>query len=315
MNILIIDEQADFYGRELQAAFPGITVNAVHSRKEADPYIAGMDVLGAKGSVRIFDDALIRPAAKLKWIQAFTTGTDGIKKVPSLKKETLLTSMRGIHGPQMAEMAVMQMIALGRDLPRYVRQQGRGVWQKSEPRSIHRKTLVIVGIGIIGEALAIRAKPFGMTVIGVTETPRPLPGFDRMVRRPELEAVAREADYLVAVLPWSPETDKIIGARVFAAMKPTAYFINIARGGVCDEAALLAALREKRIAGAALDVFTKEPLDPEHPFWGLENVILTPHTAGDSDEYHEQAVEVMKKNLRCFLDGRVPDMVNRVPLA
>jgi phosphoglycerate dehydrogenase-like enzyme len=152
-----------------------------------------------------------------------------------------------------------------------------------------------------------------MTVTGITATPRPLPGFDRMVGRDKLEQVAAEVDFLVALVPWSPENDKIVSARVIAAMKPDACFVNIARGGVCDEQALLAALQEKRIAGAALDVFAKEPLDPAHPFWDMENVILTPHTAGDSDVYHERACEVLIENLEHFLGGRKDAMVNVVP--
>jgi D-2-hydroxyacid dehydrogenase (NADP+) len=254
----------------------------------------------------------LRRATRLEWIQAFTTGTDAVKHLPSLRSEVILTSMRGIHGPQMAEMAMLLMIALARDFPRHIRNQQEHRWTKHEQRQLCGKTVAILGIGVSGEALAIRAKAFDMHVIGITGTPRDLPGFDRVLPRERLLEAAAEADFLCLLLPWTPENDKIIDARVLNAMKPGACLVNIARGGVCDEQALLVALRSRRLAGAALDVFKPEPLDPSHPFWDMDNVIITPHTAGDSDNYHERALDVTIENMRKFLAGRPGEMVNLV---
>lgn len=311
-RVLVIDPLWNFYCNGLRGAFSGIELDGAATAAEAEGYLAGAEIICAKTIPRIFNDALLRKAARLEWIQAFTTGTDAIQHLAELRREVILTSMRGIHGPQMAEMAMMLMIALARDFPRHLRNQQAHLWTKHEQRQLHGKTVVILGIGVSGEALAIGAKAFGMRVIGVTGTPRDLPGFDRVLPRDRMIEAVAEADFLCLLLPWTPENDKIIDARVLDAMKPGAYLVNIARGGVCDEQALLAALSSGRIAGAALDVFKPEPLEPSHPFWAMDNVIVTPHTAGDSDNYHQRALEVTIDNMKQFLAGRAHEMVNIV---
>jgi phosphoglycerate dehydrogenase-like enzyme len=173
--------------------------------------------------------------------------------------------------------------------------------------------VVIVGVGLISEALAPRCKAFGMKVIGVTSAPRVLPGFDRMMARGELEAAARLADFLIVLAPYTPANDRLVSAKVIAAMKPSACLVNIARGGVCDEEALLAAVRERRIAGAGLDVFRTEPLPPEHPFWREENILITCRQSGGTSDYHELALPIVEHNLRCFAEDRLGDMLNVVP--
>jgi phosphoglycerate dehydrogenase-like enzyme len=151
-----------------------------------------------------------------------------------------------------------------------------------------------------------------MTVIGVSSTMRPVTGFDRMHHRDDLCAVAAEVDFLVLLTPYSPETRGLVGAQVFAAMKPSSYLINLARGGVVDEAALIEALESGRIAGAALDVFNEEPLPASHPLWTARNVIITPHGAGFYDGYPARALPAIARNMRCFLAGDIAGMINRV---
>jgi len=255
---------------------------------------------------------MVREAHSLKWIQVFTTGTDHITNMRSLKPETIVTSMRGIHGPQMAEMALMLMFALARDLPRMIRNQADERWERFLQRRLYGKTVLILGVGIIGGELGPRCKALGMTVVGVSNSPRAMPGFDRIVPRADLTKAVPEADFLVVLVPFERGTDKIVNAELFRAMKPSAYLINIARGGVCDEQALIAALREKRIAGAALDVFQTEPLPADSPLWRMDNVIVTPHHGGQCDVYNELVLGLFQKNLECFLEGRVSDMVNLV---
>jgi D-2-hydroxyacid dehydrogenase (NADP+) len=150
-----------------------------------------------------------------------------------------------------------------------------------------------------------------MTVLGITATPRAVSGFDRMHRRDELMAMAPTLDYLVLLAPHTPETHHIVDARVLAALRPQAYLINVGRGGIVDEAALLAALSERRIAGAMVDVFAQEPLPPEHPFWALDTlIIITPHVAGFSENFQAKAFPIIEANLRAFLAGDVAAMVN-----
>jgi phosphoglycerate dehydrogenase-like enzyme len=143
----------------------------------------------------------------------------------------------------------------------------------------------------------------GMTVVGVTSSPRKVAGFDRVHAMGELMTVLPTLDYLVLLTPYSPATHHMIDAKVFAAMKPSSYFINVARGGVVDEDAMIEALRAKTFAGAALDVFSQEPLDPSSPYWDLPNVIITPHTSGAMQDYWTPLVALFSENLRRFEKG------------
>jgi D-2-hydroxyacid dehydrogenase (NADP+) len=242
-----------------------------------------------------------------------TTGFDAIVGSRTLRPEVVLTTTRGIHGPQTSEMAFMYMLNLARDYPRMHDNQKRHAWKRWTQVRLYGKTVVITGLGQIAEALAPRCKAFGMTVLGVTRTPRPVNGYDRMYSYAELERVAGLADFLVVLTPYSPETDNLINARVLSAMKRSAFLINLARGGLCDEDALLDALRAKRIAGAGLDVFRTEPLPPQSPFWDLDNVLITAHCSGSSDDNLALTWPIIETNMQCFLAGRCSEMINQVP--
>ena len=165
----------------------------------------------------------------------------------------------------------------------------------------HDKTVGIFGVGQIAEILAPKCKAFGMRVVGVTSAPRNLAGFDRMHRREELARVIGDFDFLILLTPLTTATRNSIDAKIFAAMKPTSYLINLARGGVVDEGALIEALAKGRIAGAALDVFNQEPLPADHPFWSMSNVIITAHQGGFCDVYVDHALPTIEANLERFL--------------
>ena len=206
----------------------------------------------------------------------------------------------------------MLMLALSRELPRVVRNQDRHKWDRFPARLLKDKTVGIFGVGAIAEALAPKCKAFGMTVVGISSTKREVAGFDRMYGRDELERAVREVDYLVLLTPYSPATRGIVGAKTFSAMKPTSYLVNLARGGVVDEEALIKALEQGQIAGAALDVFNQEPLPEDHPFWTMEKVLITPHLGGFYDTYPAYALPVVEENLRRFLAGHTKNMINVV---
>jgi phosphoglycerate dehydrogenase-like enzyme len=179
-------------------------------------------------------------------------------------------------------------------------------------KQIDRKTVGIYCIWLIAEALAPRCKALGMTVIGFTATKRAVPGFDRMLLRGELTKIAGELDFLVLLAPFTEETRNVINADVFAAMKPGSYLVNVARGGIVDEDALIAALDSGKLAGAALDVFQTEPLPPDHRLWSMPNVIITPHLGGFCDTYAERALPTIEHNMACFLRGDMAGMINVV---
>ena len=224
----------------------------------------------------------------------------------------LITSGRGIHGPAMREQVLYLMMGVSRDVAHQVEDKKARVWQRRLWSTLDGKTAVIVGVGVVGIAIGEVLKALGMTVIGVTRTPRAIAGFDEMMSTDRLAEAARRADYLINVLPADAPNLGIFSAEVIAAMKPTAYFINGGRGQTVDEAALVAALREGRIAGAGLDVFQKSPLPRDSPFWDLPNVFITPNVGGYIVEYEEQIMPLVVDNMRLFLAGRQSEMQNIV---
>jgi D-2-hydroxyacid dehydrogenase (NADP+) len=256
---------------------------------------------------RLFDDA-----PNLRWVQALGTGTDGIVDLPSFRSDIRVTNIRGIHGPAMSEAALLAMLAMARDFPRAVRAQDRHSWERWPSRLLNCGTVGIFGIGSIAEALAPRCKALGMTVVGISSVRRTVAGFDCMFARDELLDAVRELDFLVILTPYSEATRNVVDAKVLAAMKPSACVINLARGGVVDESALIKALDQKQIAGAALDVFTTEPLPANHPLWGRSDVIITAHLGGMYDRYLDDAMPTIAHNLSCFLANDMKGMINIV---
>jgi len=313
-NILILlampENVRKQYHDGIKARFPDVTVNVVDNHAKVDPYIGEADVLITFGPM--MSDQVLAKAAKLKWIQALGTGVDGITDQASLRREVIVTNLHGIHGPPVSEAAFMSMLALSRQLPRTVRNQDKHHWERFPARLLHDKTVGIFGIGVIAEELAPKCKAFGMKVVGISSTQRPVPGFDRVYDRSQLTEAVRELDYLVLLTPLTPQTRNSVDAKVLAAMKPGAYLVNLARGGVVDEAALMAALKNKQLAGAALDVFATEPLPMDHPLWDMESVIITTHQGGFCDVYVNFAMPVIEENLRKFIAGDIAGMINRV---
>lgn len=290
--------------------FPGISLLATDDRSVAMQNLA--DTQALIGHHFQFDNDMLALAPHLRWIQSLTTGTDGILKLPALRPQVTVTSTRGMHGPQMSELVFLQMLALLRDFPRILRNQTERHWERWPQPLLWGKTAVIVGVGAIAEALAPRCQAFGMRVLGVSGSARTPPGFDGMFDRAELAKAAALADFLVLIVPLTASTESLVGAKVLAAMKRSAYLINVARGGVLDEMALTAALDEGRIAGAALDVFREQPLPSSHPLWNHKGVIVTPLIGGMSDIYLDQAYAIVRVNLGHFLNGEMDAMRNIV---
>ena len=298
------------YHEGIKSRFPGIEINLVDHHSKVDPFIAEADVLLTFGPMMA--EHVLEKARKLKWIQALGSGVDGITDRPSLRPDVLVTNLHGIHGAPVSEAALAAMLSLGRGLARNLRNQQQHKWERFPASLLKGKTVVIYGVGSIAAELAPKCKAFGMRVLGISSTTRTLPGFDRILPRSELVAAASEADYLVLLTPYSEATRGSVGGNVFAAMKPTAHLVNLARGGVVDEEALMAALTTRRIAGAALDVFSEEPLPESHPLWAMDNVLITPHQGGFYDEYVNEALPVIEHNLRKFLAGDTAGMINLV---
>lgn len=294
------------YVAGLQKEFADINIHVVDHHSKVGPYIASTDVLLTFGTMMA--DHVAAAAPNLKWIQALGTGTDGILDLESLRSDVIVTNVRGIQGAAMSEAALTAMLALSRDLPRSIRCQELQSWERWPTTLLHGKTIGILGVGAIAEALAPRCKAMGMTVVGIDLVPRDVAGFDKVRPRSELAEAIGEFDYLVVLLPLSVETRNTVSAEVIEAMKPTSYLINIARGGVVDEGALISALESGKIAGAALDVFCEEPLPMGHPLWSVKNLIITSHLGGFYDRYVDDALPIVVDNMRRFLAGDVKNM-------
>jgi len=299
------------YRDRLRARFPQLAIDLVDHHSKVGPHIRAADVLLTFAPM--LTPKVLEQAAALRWVQALGTGVDNLIDLPTLRDNVVVTNVRGIHGPPVSEAAMGAMLAIARNLPEAFRAQIERQWRRWPAQLLHNKTVGIFGVGVIAEALAPKCKAFGMHTIGISSTPRPVAGFDRMLSRDELLDVAGEFDFFVLLTPLTEQTRNSVDAKFFAALKPTCFFVNLARGGVVDEPALVEALAAKRLAGAALDVFTEEPLPSDHPFWAMDNVIITTHQGGFCDVYIDYALPTVEANMRCFLDGNFGGMINIVP--
>jgi phosphoglycerate dehydrogenase-like enzyme len=244
-------------------------------------------------------------AAHLRWIHTTAAGVDGLLVPPVLEGRVLLTSSVGIH-IGLPEHVMGLVLAFARRLHVAIRHQIAHRWDRASVigEEIAGRVLGVLGLGTIGRALAERAAVFGMRVIGTKRTPGPVPYVERVLPPGGTDEVLREADYLVIILPLTPQTRGLIDARALAMMKRTAVLINVGRGAVVKEADLIAALRAGTIAGAGLDVFEREPLPADSPLYDMPNVIVTPHVSGASHTYYDRAIPLFCENLRRYLHGQ-----------
>ena len=310
-EILVLDNFAEVYERRLVVAFPQVRLHTAHRLAELAADLSGIDVLIAFGIA--IDDDLMRRLSALKWVQSLATGVDHFTKCPYLRKDTFLTSARGIHGPGMRETVAFLMLALTRQAPRLVADKAARRWDRGQPWTpLNGRTAVIVGIGVGGIAIGQLLAAFGMRVIGVSRSPREIAGFDRIVHTDRLCEIAAEADFLIGILPGEAANADLIGESVFAAMRSSAYFINVGRGSTVDEDALIEALRSGRIAGAGLDVFATSPLPANSPLWDIDNAVICPQIGGFTSDYEHLALPIIEANMTLFLAGRGAEMRNLI---
>lgn len=271
-------------------------------------------------------DILPQPgeAPRLRWVQLHSAGLDHIADHPLLTGgDVTFTTASGIHAIQIAEYVFTQLLAFAHHIPRMFEDKAdhrwtKGRWDRYVPDELYGKTLGIVGYGQIGRRIAQIAQTFGMRVLAIKRNVRQLTseGFtllgigdpegdipDRIYPPLALKPFLKECDHVVLTAPLTTNTRHLIDADAIAAMQPHAVLVNVARGQVIDEQALIEALKEEKIAAAALDVFEEEPLLPESPLWELPNVILSPHVAGFTPRYDERATDLFAENLRRFVAG------------
>jgi len=286
--------------RGLQDAFERAEV--VFGFWGAELHQALVQAIDGGGRVRSIRDA----APRLRWIQLTSAGADRLLNSGFVEQGITVTTVSGLHATPIGEFVIGAMLQWAKGAPRTMRAQLRREWVRFAPTELHGKTVGVVGLGHIGGEVARLAKAFGCRVIANRRSEAPGAGHehvDEMLPAGALERLLGESDYVAVCVPLTKETRGLIGEAQLRAMKPTAFLVNIARGPVIEETALIGALREGVIAGAALDVFEREPLPPESPLWEMENVIITPHISGGTEIYNRRATEIFTRNLRRYLDG------------
>ena len=247
---------------------------------------------------------VLAAAPSIRWQHTPSAGVNHILTPTFLERDIILTNSAGVHAIPIAEFVLTFMLYHAKQLPKLRALQAEHHWRQDlELQELMEATLLIIGAGGIGQAIAQRASAFGMRVWGSRRNPQPLPGFERVLSATEWRSLLPDADYVVVATPLTPETRGMINAEVLRLMCPNAYFINIARGAVVDEAALITALREGWIAGAGLDTFATEPLASDSPFWSLPNVFVTPHCSGSSPRVNQRTIELFLDNLTRYRSG------------
>jgi len=288
----------------------GISSVAVRDLETLENRVGEADVLVISG---LWHDSLLDRAGKLRFIQAIGAGTDQFPLEELKKRGIRLASARGVNYRAVAEHAMALILALSRRLPEARDNQAKRVWRgmigdlSRREDELGGKTLLVVGLGQIGGRLAELAKAFDMRVVGLRRDPAAGRGAaDAVHAMGEFNSLLAEADFVALTCPLTTETENLVGAEALARMKPSAYLVNVARGRVVDEPALVEALTARRIAGAGIDVTAEEPLSQSSLLWGMEHVLLTPHTAGETRRYEDNVIEILRDNLGRLRRGEEP---------
>lgn len=282
---------------------PGVSVHPVSALDEL------LEVLPAAQAAVMWEYRadLLEPAwekaTRLEWLHVAGAGVDGALFPALVESRVTVTNAGGVFDSPVAEYAVTLLLALARDVVRTARLQAGAVWDRRPTRSLAGTHLVIVGAGSIGSAVARLARALGMSVVGIARAARDDPDYDAVLSAADLGRSLAHAHHVVVTLPLTAETEKLMDAEALGSLRPGATLVNVGRGAVIDETALLAALNEGRLAGAALDVFAREPLPPEHPLWHHPRVIVSPHMAANVDGVYDALVAQWRVNVARWLGG------------
>ena len=308
MRLIVTPYIAATYADAIRATAPGVELVTLDERADwnGDPADAEAAYLSfdmyPSGVVGRLLAALPRLAA-LRWVHTYSVGVDHPMYLPLVERGITFTNGAGSQSIPIAQHVLLMMLHHARRMDVWERAKQARTWTHALSEELTGKTVALFGLGGIGQEVARLAKAFRMRVIGLRRRPEPVEHVDEILPAGAVGELCARADYLVICAPLTRATRGAIGVAELTRMKPTAYLINVARGAIVDERALLAALREDRIAGAALDVFETEPLPPDHEFWALPNVVITPHTAPASPLHIARGTELFLENLRRYAAG------------
>jgi phosphoglycerate dehydrogenase-like enzyme len=307
MKKLIIAQDIEKEQTErIQQAAPGWEVITGKEPGSWENHLAEAEIIA--GWKRSMEEKALGSTTALRWIQTWSAGVDSLPLKEMENKNVLVTSANGVHAYPISETIFAMMLGLTRKIHAYVRNQGEKEWHHSGLNlEIHGKTIGIIGVGAIGKETAKIAKAFGMNVLGVRHSGKEARNVDEMFKTEQLHDILPRCDYVVITVPLTEETREMFGEREFQLMKDSAFLINIGRGETIKEQELIDALKSKNIAGAGLDVFAKEPLEKDSALWEMENVIITPHTAGSTEFYDSRVIDdIFIPNLKEYVAGNQP---------
>ncbi|GGD71736.1 D-2-hydroxyacid dehydrogenase [Paenibacillus nasutitermitis] len=294
------------FADQIKQAAPGWELIDASDRKTVDKHLPEAEIiLGWNSNVAEFVKS---GPSRLKWVQNWGAGVERLPLDKFREFGIMLTNASGVHPYPISETIFAMLLAFTRHLHTAIRNQARSSWEHSgDMGEIHGRTMGILGAGAIGLETARLAQAFNMKVLGVRRSGLEEKNVDEMHGIEGLQEVLQQSDFVINCMPHTPETELMLGKDQFAAMKKTAYYINIGRGKTTDTAALLEALQNGTIAGAGLDVFEQEPLPEDHPFWKMDNVIITPHHAGSTIYYTERVIAIFVDNLKQYAQGSSPE--------
>ena len=302
MKLVIINKMNPERLAAIARLVPGALVEAYSTPKDAADHVADADAIALWGFQDI--EPLLQNAPHVRWVHSLSDGVEKLLTPSMLARPIVLTNSHGVHDKSVSEHAMALLLSWFHKIPDVTRQKDAHIWKRPKADMLDGKTMLIVGFGGIGRAIAARAKVFGMTILAVRNHPAPDPLADEMFSSDTVMTALPKADVVVAALPATPETNAYFDREKFSAMKPGAFFINIARASVVDEAALLDALQKGPLSGAGLDVFAKEPLPEDHPLWAMDNVILTPHVASIIPDFWDRVLTLLGQNFQAFAAGK-----------
>jgi len=292
-RIYIHHMRPDLFRDAVQAKLPQCELVCWHDEAEFVAGIADAEVLMAFRPPR----GHWRGAERLRFLQMTGAGVDALLPAPDLPARVRVANARGIHAEHMGEFTLAMMLAFEKRIPTWLEEQRQRRWQYHGIRTLRGKTVAVLGLGSIGLEVARLCRAFGMRIVGTRRSGAPAEGVERVVVPAATVELLAEADYVVILLPLTPETRDSIGAELLDALPQHAVLINLARGGIVDEAELARRLDDGRLRGAALDVFRQEPLPKESPLWAAPNTILTPHISGWFPGYAERVADIFVANL------------------
>ncbi|MEE3452956.1 D-2-hydroxyacid dehydrogenase [Dialister sp.] len=301
MKLVVVNKLSDEKIAALKDAVPGSIVEAYKSPREALPHVSDADALSLWGFQNV--EPFLQAGPNIRWVHSLSDGVEKLLTPSMMERPIILTNSHGIHDRSVSEHTLALLLAWYRRIPDAVRHQNAHEWIRPKGISLFGKTILIVGFGGIGRAIAQRAKVFETRILAVKKHLSDEMFADHVYTQEEIMDVLPKADIIIAALPSTPETEKFFDAEKFRAMKKSALFINIARASVVDEPSLIEALQNGTIAGACMDVFSKEPLPPDHPFWSMENVIMTPHIASMVPDFWDKLTKLLETNYVAFAHG------------